>query len=138
MRRSLGLAIPPDCQVLFYFNVGRKASPEDVGRRDEVEVLPEFGPPGWRIFRAKGSRRMRCAGAVHERYRHLVADGAVRTKLIVQLRERAPKCPPAGVSLSEAPLGREVIEKHDGVELDWPAPRLGTRILPFEHRFRNK
>jgi hypothetical protein len=29
-----------------------------------------------------GSRRMGCAGAVHERYRHLVADGAVRTNLV--------------------------------------------------------
>lgn len=45
MRRSLGLAIPPDCQVLFYFNVGRKASPEDVGRRDEVDVLPNLDRP---------------------------------------------------------------------------------------------
>src|SRR5690606_12941467 len=42
------------------------------------EVLPEFGPPGWRIFRACGSWRMGRAGAIHERYRRLVADGAVR------------------------------------------------------------
>lgn len=29
------------------------------------------------------SRRMGCAGAIHERYRQLVADGAVRTNLVV-------------------------------------------------------
>ena len=63
-------------------------------------MLPDFGPPGEDspglseppqvsgpadagVFRLHSRRRAGCASRIHKRDRHLVADGAVSTNLVV-------------------------------------------------------
>jgi len=64
---------------------------------------------------------MGCAGAVHERYRHLVADGAVRTDLVV-VSTPMLRLPP-GVVKRQEPTGVQTLRPELAVE------RLDERVV---------
>lgn len=70
---------------------------------------------------------MECTGAIHERYRHLIADGAVRTDLIVVstpmlhlLAGVVKGQEPVGVQAFRAELAVERLDEGVVGRLAWP------------------